>query len=73
MQNLAECAIFCNFAAVMTKKNESIRALKFLLFSASAGVIQMGSFALMEEALHWPHWLCYLIALVLSGLWNFTL
>ena len=73
MQNLAECAIFCNFAAVMSKKNESVRALKFLLFSASAGVIQMGSFALMEEALHWPHWLCYLIALVLSVLWNFTL
>ena len=39
----------------MSKKNESVRALKFLLFSASAGVIQMGSFALMEEALHWAH------------------
>ena len=57
----------------MTTKTESIRALKFVLFSASAGIIQMGSFALMEEVLHWPHWLCYLIALVLSVLWNFTL
>lgn len=52
---------------------EIFRALKFVLFSASAGIIQMGSFALMEEVLHWAHWLCYLVALVLSVLWNFTL
>ena len=57
----------------MNTKTESIRAFKFLLFSASAGIIQMGSFALMEELLHWSHWLCYLIALILSVLWNFTL
>lgn len=54
-------------------KKEAFRAVKFVLFSASAGVIQMGSFALMEEVLHWQHWICYLVALVLSVLWNFTL
>jgi putative flippase GtrA len=55
------------------KKKEALRALKFTLFSASAGIIQMGSFALLNELLHLPYWLSYLIALVLSVLWNFTL
>ncbi len=54
-------------------KKELWRSLKFLLFSISAGVIQMGSFALMNEFLHLPYWVSYLVALVLSVLWNFTL
>ena len=54
-------------------KKELWRSLKFLLFSISAGLIQMGSFALMNELLHLPYWLSYLVALVLSVLWNFTL
>lgn len=54
------------------KNREFFRTLKFVLFSASAGIIQMGSFALMNELLHWDYWLSYLIALVLSVLWNFT-
>ena len=49
------------------------RAVKFVLFSISAGLIQIGSFTLMNELLHWPYWVCYLVALVLSVLWNFTL
>jgi len=49
------------------------RALKFVLFSISAGVIQIVSFTLMNEILRWPYWVCYLTALVLSVLWNFTL
>ncbi len=49
------------------------RAVKFTLFSASAGLIQIGSFTLMNELLKWPYWVCYLTALVLSVLWNFTL
>lgn len=58
----------------MTKNSKEIfRALKFVLFSASAGIIEMGSFALLNELLEWPYWPCYLIALVLSVLWNFTL
>ena len=53
--------------------NEYLRFTKFVLFSASAGLIEIGSFALLNEFLHWPYWPCYLIALVLSVLWNFTL
>ncbi len=49
------------------------RFIKFALFSASAGLIEIGSFALFNEVMHWPYWLSYLIALVLSVLWNFTL
>lgn len=55
------------------KKAELLRSLKFLLFSMSAGLIQIGSFTLMNELLHLPYWVSYLIALVLSVLWNFTL
>ena len=53
-------------------KIELWRSLKFVLFSISAGVIQMGSFALLNELLHLDYWLSYLIALVLSVVWNFT-
>ena len=55
------------------RKKELWRAVKFALFSASAGIIELGSFALLNELLHLPYWLSYLIALVLSVLWNFTL
>jgi len=54
-------------------KKELLRQVKFLLFSISAGIIQVASFTLMEELLHLPHWVSYLISLVLSVLWNFTL
>lgn len=58
----------------MTKsKKELIRTLKFILFSTSAGFIQIVSFALFEELLHFAHWLSYLLALVFSVVWNFTL
>lgn len=55
------------------KMKEFLRVVKFTLFSISAGVIQMGSFALMNELLQWKYWPCYLISLLLSVLWNFTL
>ena len=55
------------------RKKELLRTVKFVLFSISAGVIQVVSFTVMEELLHWTHWVCYLLALVLSVLWNFTL
>lgn len=54
-------------------KKELIRTIKFVLFSASAGIIQVLSFTLMEEWLHLEHWISYLVSLVLSVLWNFTL
>jgi putative flippase GtrA len=58
----------------MEKKNmkEWIRVLKFVLFSASAGIIQMGSFTLLNEFTGWRYWPCYLISLLLSILWNYT-
>lgn len=48
------------------------QAVKFALFSASAGLIQIGSFALLELFIK-DYWVPYLISLVLSILWNFTL
>ena len=54
-------------------KKEILRAVKFTLFSISAGVIQMGSFALLNELVQWPWWPSHLISLTLSVLWNFTL
>lgn len=53
-------------------KKELLRTVKFLLFSVSAGVIQIVSFAVFEEVFHFAHWLSYLLALVLSVIWNFT-
>jgi len=53
-------------------KKELLRTVKFVLFSASAGIIQMGSFALLNESVQLDYWLSYLIALVLSVIWNFT-
>ena len=49
------------------------RTGKFLLFSCSAGLIELGGFALFNEVFRWPYWGAYLTALVLSVLWNFTL
>jgi len=54
-------------------KKEFLRTVKFTLFSLSAGIIQILSFTLMEEVFHITHWVSYLVALVLSVLWNFTL
>lgn len=56
----------------MTTSKEWVRILKFVLFSASAGIIQFGSFALLNELTPWRYWPCYLISLILSILWNFT-
>ncbi len=54
-------------------KKEALRAVKFALFSASAGIIELVSFTLLDLITPWPYWPKYLIALVLSVLWNFTL
>lgn len=55
------------------KRKELIRTVKFVLFSASAGIIQIISFALLNELMSWSYWPSYLISLTLSVLWNFTL
>ncbi len=52
---------------------ETLRFFKFVLFSAGAGLVELGSFTLLNELAGWRYWPCYLIALVLSVLWNFTL
>jgi putative flippase GtrA len=55
------------------KENKNLwQAVKFTLFSISAGLIQVGSFALLELFIQ-DYWIPYLISLVLSILWNFTL
>ena len=55
------------------KYRECWRVVKFTLFSLSAGIIQLGGFALLFDVLHLPEWIAYLIALVASVVWNFTL
>lgn len=55
------------------KTKELIRAVKFTFVSLSAGIIQIGSFTLMYELFKWKYWLAYLISLLLSIIWNFTI
>ena len=52
---------------------EIVRFLKFLGFSIIAGLVEMGVFALLNELTSLSYWPCYLTALVLSVVWNFTL
>ena len=54
------------------KKKQLWQVVKFTLFSISAGIVQIGSFALIEIFIK-DYWIPYLISLVLSILWNFTL
>ncbi len=63
----------------MQKKNTNlIQAIKFTLFSISAGIIQAVVFAVLEEVpsvlfdVKLNYWLCYLPSLILSVVWNFT-
>lgn len=55
------------------KRKELLRTVKFTLFSLSAGLIQILADVLCNEVLQWVPWVSYLVALVLSVLWNFTL
>jgi len=54
------------------KKETVFQAIKFTLFSLSAGIIQAGAFAILNEVFKWIYWPAYLVALVLSIVWNFT-
>ncbi len=56
----------------MNKNKEILRALKFVLFSASAGIIQLASFSLLNEATSIGATASYAISLALSVIWNFT-
>ena len=54
-------------------KKELIRTIKFTLFSISAGIIQIVLFTLLNELLKFDYWVSYIISLVASILWNFTI
>ncbi len=58
--------------SLSAKKEELWRMLKFVLFSISAGVIQIVSFAVLNEVIGWAWWPSHLISLALSVVWNFT-
>ncbi len=57
----------------MKTKKPLFQMLKFTLFSISAGLVQVISFTLLNELLHVSYWIAYLVALLLSIVWNFTL
>ncbi len=73
-------------SAKMGKKENALQAVKFACFSASAGIIQVVTFTLLNELLPTTdstnaiaQWFfnseyggSYLVALTLSVLWNFT-
>ncbi len=77
---------FKDMAEQMTKKDNVLQAVKFAAFSASAGVIQVVTFTLLNElvpqtessnaVLQWffnsEYGASYLVALICSVLWNFT-
>ena len=54
---------------------EILRALKFTIISVSAGIIQIGSFTLLNEFVLGEEQaaISHFIALVLSVIWNFTI
>ena len=57
-------------------KKEFWRAVKFVLFSISAGIVQVVSFTLLQELVikdvTQPYGWSYFISLTLSVVWNFT-
>ena len=58
-----------------TKKQQFIQIVKFTLFSASAGVIQLVSTSVLHEWTGWLvgyYYIAYIIGLTLSVIWNFT-
>lgn len=55
------------------KNKELLRKIKFTLFSISAGIIEIVVFTILNKFTNLPYWACYMPALVLSVVWNFTL
>ncbi|NLY81294.1 MAG: GtrA family protein [Clostridiales bacterium] len=60
-------------------KKDNVRIIKFVLFSISAGVIEITVFTLLNELVTWPNMESsgdygpnYFIALICSIIWNFT-
>ena len=57
----------------MAHKQSVLQMIKFTLFSISAGIIQVGTFAIFNDLLKLNYWVGYLLSLILSIVWNFTL
>ncbi len=57
----------------LTKQENTAQVIKFTLFSKSAGIIETVTFTVLNLLTSWSYWPCYLIALILSVVWNFTL
>ena len=55
------------------RTKEILLFFKFTLFAVSAGLVEIAVFTLLNELSGWSYWPCYLIALVASVVWNFTL
>ena len=58
---------------INNSQKEILRTIKFTLFSISAGVIEFGLFEILSNFTNWNYWANYLIALIASVIWNFTL
>ena len=70
----ANKGVYKSMANKQTKDNSDlIQAIKFGLISASAGIIQALSFALFDSILKLGFQTSYIISLILSILWNFTI
>ena len=54
------------------KRESVVQMIKFTLFSASAGIVQVITFIVFNELFHWVYWPAYLTSLVLSIIWSFT-
>ena len=52
---------------------EYFRAVKFVLVSISAGIVEIAVFTVLNEFSDMKYWPCYLIALVASVVWCFTI
>ena len=57
---------------VLTRRQETWKFLQFVLFSISAGIVQVLMFTLLSEGAHLSYRWAYLPSLVASVLWNFT-
>jgi putative flippase GtrA len=58
--------------AALSKQENLVQIGKFVVFSISAGIIQVLVFTILEELFHLPYWPSYLTALIASVIYNFT-
>lgn len=57
---------------MLKDRSQLWQTLKFTAFSISAGAIQIVSFSVLEIFIK-DYWIPYLVSLILSIIWNFTL